>query len=400
MRKTLIMGVVMLCTTLQTNAQGNNSGMGGDEGDVESLATKVMKQEKKNDMFNVYLNYAASVQVNEQDNAWNSAFANKQLRLEIMGHITDKLYYRLRHRLNSSNQAARGDNFARATDLMLIGYDFNKKIGVQAGKVCQAWGGYEYDENPMYIYEYSEFVNRMDIFKAGASVSYKPVETQEFVFQVTNTYSGNLQEEYGEKALALGKKSKVIKSAGAPFTYILNWNGSFFGNRLQTRWAVGLQKLAVGQTAKLITLGQKLNLPKLQVYLDYMSEWDDVDHLRLVSEELVPTFDGLNRDFDHFYFQDTRYHSFIAKANWQFYPQWNLMLKGAYETAHLDEYNAFQDYRKSYSYLASVEYYPIKKQDLRFFLAYVGRHVNYEYDDWDYSTNRIELGLMYRIKCY
>lgn len=47
----------------------------------------------------------------------------------------------------------------------------------------------------------------------------------------------------------------------------------------------------------------------------------------------------------------------------------------------------------------------MKSEDFRLFLAYVGRHYNYDdqmkaYDLHDYSTNRIELGFMYRIKVF
>ena len=52
--------------------------------------------------------------------------------------------------------------------------------------------------------------------------------------------------------------------------------------------------------------------------------------------------------------------------------------------------------------MGSVEYYPMKDQDFRVFLAYTGRR--FDYSDKcglkDYNTNRIELGFMYRIKAY
>ena len=96
------------------------------------------------------------------------------------------------------------------------------------------------------------------------------------------------------------------------------------------------------------------------------------------------------------------YNSFITKANWQFAPKWNLMLKGTYETASVSKIEMLKDYRKSLGYIGSIEYYPDKTQDLRLFLAYVGKHIDYSDKCGlkDYNTNRIELGFMYRIKCY
>ena len=49
-----------------------------------------------------------------------------------------------------------------------------------------------------------------------------------------------------------------------------------------------------------------------------------------------------------------------------------------------------------------MEYYPVKSQDFRVFLAYVGRKVTYKDGVGldKYNTNRIELGFKYRIKAY
>jgi hypothetical protein len=88
--------------------------------------------------------------------------------------------------------------------------------------------------------------------------------------------------------------------------------------------------------------------------------------------------------------------------NWQFAPQWNLMLKGMYETASVTKIEQMKDYRKSYAYMGSIEYYPVKSQDFRIFLAYIGRKYDYSKASGlkDYNTNRIEIGFMYRIKAY
>ncbi len=55
---------------LGANAQGRNTGMGGSDGDYQSLSERVFKLEKKTDAFNVYFNYAAAFQelFTEDDN--------------------------------------------------------------------------------------------------------------------------------------------------------------------------------------------------------------------------------------------------------------------------------------------------------------------------------------------
>ena len=402
--KKIIMMFAALAMTMGANAQGNNIGMGGGDGDIQSIHERITKLEKKNDMFNLYFNYAASFQAehNSLSDEWGTKFANKQLRLEIKGNLTDKLYYRLRHRLNKATDAKGEDNFAKATDIMMVGYNFNDKLSISGGKMCQIWGGFEFDENPMYIYQYSDMVDNMDNFMAGVTVSYKPIPTQEIAVEISNAYNGKFADEYGDEAVVVNNdEAHALQKSKNPLTYIINWNGSFFDGKLNTRWAWGLQTQAKGKYSRMLTLGQQLNLPKFQWYFDYMGAFDDLDRLKIATNELGGAFVGGDAP-GNVYLGKVHYNSFITKANWQFAPSWNLMLKGMYETASVTKMEQFKNYRKSFGYMGSIEYYPAKQQDFRLFLAYVGRKYDYSTKCGlkDYNTDRIELGFMYRIKAY
>lgn len=404
--KKIIMMFAALAMTMGANAQGSNIGMGGCDGDIQSIHERITKLEKKNDMFNLYFNYAASFQAehNSLSDEWGTKFANKQLRLEIKGNLTDKLYYRLRHRLNKATDAKGEDNFAKATDIMMVGYNFNDKLSISGGKMCQIWGGFEFDENPMYIYQYSDMVDNMDNFMAGVTVSYKPIPTQEIAVEISNAYNGKFADEYGDEAVVVNNdEAHALQKSKNPLTYIINWNGSFFDGKLNTRWAWGLQTQAKGKYSRMLTLGQQLNLPKFQWYFDYMGAFDDLDRLKIATNELGGALVDADGDaLGNAYFGKVHYNSFITKANWQFAPSWNLMLKGMYETASVTKMEQFKNYRKSFGYMGSIEYYPAKQQDFRLFLAYVGRKYDYSTKCGlkDYNTDRIELGFMYRIKAY
>lgn len=400
MNKTLLT-CALLTASLTAGAQnGANIGMGGSEGNYASLAEKVAKIEKKNDVFNVYFNYAASFQAerNSLVDEWHTGFANKQLRLEIKGNIGDHLFYRLRHRLNKTNEARTQDNFSKATDIMMAGWKFNDKWSVQAGKMCQIWGGFEFDENPMYIYQYSDMVDNMDNFMAGVVVSYKPVPTQEFAVEVSDANNDSFSKVYGVGAASQEENSvRPLTSSRNPLTYIANWNGSFADGMINTRWSWGIQTQARHKYSRMLILGQQLNLDKFQWYVDYMGAWDALDRLGIATSDL-----GLNGGGHNLYASDVHYNSFITKVNWQFAPHWNLMLKGMYETASVSKLERGKNYRKSFGYMSSVEYYPLKDQDFRVFLAYVGRKYDFSEKSGlkDYNTNRIELGFMYRIKAF
>lgn len=384
------------------NAQDNH-GYGGDDGHFKSLAEEVTKLKKSSDMFNVYLNTAASVQVEtDNEHQWSTGFKNKHLRLEIKGNLTDKLYYRFCYRMTNSNVARSEDNFARSTDVVMIGYRFSDKLSVEAGKIFQPLGGYEVDENPIYIYEYSDLTGGLECYLGGVVVNYKPVPTQEIVVGVTNAHNDKFADVYGDNSLAIegdGTQNRILEKTRIPLGYSLGWNGSFLNNRLLTRWSWGIEGEARHKYSRMLILGQKLDLDRLQWYFDYMYQNDGLDRFGLASREVRDFFPAVGGEV---WMSDVHYTSFITKLNWQFAPQWNLMLKGMYETASVTKVDRFKDFRKSYGYVGSVEYYPVKSQDFRVFLAYVGRKVTYKDGVGleKYNTNRIELGFKYRIKAY
>ena len=400
-RKTLLC-CCLLALSVSMNAQDNH-GYGGDDGHFKSLAEEVTKLKKSNDMFNVYLNTAASAQVEtDNEHEWSTGFKNKHLRLEIKGNLTDKLYYRFCYRMTNSNVARSEDNFARSTDVVMIGYRFSDKLSVEAGKIFQPLGGYEVDENPIYIYEYSDLTGGLECYLGGVVVNYKPVPTQEIVVGVTNVHNDKFADVYGDNSLAIegdGTQNRILEKTRIPLGYSLGWNGSFLNNRLLTRWSWGIEGEARHKYSRMLILGQKLNLDRLQWYFDYMYQNDGLDRFGLASREVRDFFPAVGGEV---WMSDVHYTSFITKLNWQFAPQWNLMLKGMYETASVTKVDRFKDFRKSYGYVGSVEYYPVKSQDFRVFLAYVGRKVTYKDGVGldKYNTNRIELGFKYRIKAY
>ena len=400
-RKTLLC-CCLLALSISMNAQDNH-GYGGDDGHFKSLAEEVTKLKKSNDMFNVYLNTAASAQVEtDNEHEWSTGFKNKHLRLEIKGNLTDKLYYRFCYRMTNSNVARSEDNFARSTDVVMIGYRFSDKLSVEAGKIFQPFGGYEVDENPIYIYEYSDLTGGLECYLGGVVVNYKPVPTQEIVVGVTNAHNDKFADVYGDNSLAIegdGTQNRILEKTRIPLGYSLGWNGSFLNNRLLTRWSWGIEGEARHKYSRMLILGQKLNLDRLQWYFDYMYQNDGLDRFGLASREVRDFFPAVGGEV---WMSDVHYTSFITKLNWQFAPQWNLMLKGMYETASVTKVDRFKDFRKSYGYVGSVEYYPVKSQDFRVFMAYVGRKVTYKDGVGldKYNTNRIELGFKYRIKAY
>lgn len=327
--------------------------------------------------FNMYFNFQSSFdaeRIGEAD--LTTKFKARQLRLEVRGDLTERIFYRFRHRLNKSNAAVSLDNLATATDMMYAGFRLNEKWSATVGKMCQAWGGYEFDLNPMNIYEYSDFLENMDNFMLGAMITYAPNPSHEFNLQITDVRNSNFADLYATA-------TATIKESNTPLAYIFNWNGNLLDGLVQTRWGAGLQSEADGYTNTLVMLGTKLNLPKFQVFLDYMMANDQLDRLKFTPRSKAEVV------------KDAKYNSFVLKAEYQPAPEWNIFAQGLYETANSSLAN---NEFKGIGYFAGVEYLPFKEQDLRFFLAYIGR--SRDTNSVKVDTNRISVGMMYRIKAF
>lgn len=425
--KSIMLSAFTIASLLPVNAlaQGTNDGLGGDDGNIESLYTKVTNIEKKQKALNFYVNFAESFQAehSSKTDEWTTRFYNKNLRIEMTGWLTDNLYYRFRHRLNKTDAPMSEDNFAKATDYMMVGWKFNDTWSIQGGKKCQALGLFEFDENPMFIYQYSDMEDNVDSSKGALNLLYNPSKTQQFSAEVSNTYNGKLADEFGANAqvttgkvvndgAAGGKKLEVeaLEKSNSPLTYSVGWNGKFFDNKLQTRWSYSHRTQAKGKYSRFFRFGQRLNLSKLQWYADYNHTYDDLDRMKIASKEIVNEMvnsicpDSEENGYTNLYLSKVRYQGIVTKMNWQFAKDWNLMLKGMWETASATKDEKFKNYRTAYGYIGSLEYYPARKQkqDLRFFLAYVGRKYDYSKKCGlkDYNTDRIELGMMYRLKAY
>lgn len=350
---------------------------------------------EKADKFNVYLNLQTGLDVLQQrPNDFKTAFKARQLRLEFLGNITPKLFYRLRHRLNRSNQAFSLDNLSQATDMMYVGYHFNDKFSLIGGKIVQAWGGFEFDLNPIYIYEYSDFINHMDNFMLGIHLSYRPKKNQEWVLQITNARNRSFKEIY--------PNSSDIRPSSLPLTYILNWNGAFFKDKVQTRWAYGIQTEAKNHLSHMAMLGAKLHLKKWQVFFDYHFAREDIDRLgyAAVYKQGVERVEAPPLTLSHVF-----YHTYIVKAEYRPTPFFNTFVKGMYERADANERYLPEGFKnsayRSYGYFAGTEYMPFKtRQDLRLFLVYVGRKYVYQNEGRSNFSHRLSVGIIYRIPAF
>ena len=372
----------------------------------KSLYEELSGVKKKTDKFNLYMNMNGSFDAMFNDNGFDyGKFNMRQLRIEAKGNVNEWLSYRWRQRLNRPNNGGDNiDNLPTSIDIAGIGVKLSDKFSLFLGKQCAAYGGFEFDANPIEIYEYSDMIEYMSNFMTGINIGYDFMEGQQLNFQVLNSLNGDFYSMYGNFGLEkdiFGNDVIIATPSKLPLVYTLNWNGNF-ANIYKTRWSASLMSQAEGKNLYYFALGNELTLGKFNMYFDVMYSNDAIDRSGIMTE-IVGEVHGHN-------IFKTSYLSLVTKLNYRFAEKWNVFVKGMYETAsvidHTDPraYPFIKNgkYRTSLGYLGGIEYYPMES-NLHFFLTYVGRHYIYNearVNKADYSTNRVSVGFIYQLPMF
>ncbi|MBQ8222860.1 MAG: OprO/OprP family phosphate-selective porin [Bacteroidales bacterium] len=380
MKKLLTLLIIAFCV-IGANAQSLSTTQG------KSLYEELSGVKKKTDKFNLYMNMNGSFDAMFNDNGFDyGKFNMRQLRIEAKGNVNEWLSYRWRQRLNRPNNGGDNiDNLPTSIDIAGIGVKLGDKFSLFAGKQCAAYGGFEFDANPIEIYEYSDMIEYMSNFMTGINIGYDFMPGQQLNFQILNSLNGDFYSMYGVVPNATPSK--------LPLVYTLNWNGNF-SNVYKTRWSASIMSEAEGKNLYYFALGNELTFGKFNMYLDFMYSNDNIDRGRILTD----MFGGGPS------LENTAYMSIVTKLNYRFADKWNVFVKGMYETASLTEKSLLLEegkYRTSLGYLGGIEYYPMES-NLHFFLTYVGRHYMYEEiaNKPDYSTNRVSVGFIYQLPMF
>ena len=368
-----------------------------------TLFERVAKIEKKSDKFNLYFNmhYALDADFTAEEFE-QAAFNMHQFRIEAKGKVTDWLSYRWRQRLNRCNDGGGFiDNLPNSIDLAYLNFSVTDKFSISAGKLCAAYGGIEFDMNPIEIYRYSEIINNMSNFMSGVMFTYDFTPNQQLAFQVLDSRNGSIEDTYG----------KNLDANKVPFVYTLNWNANMFDGAWQTRWSASVMDEVKDKYMYYVALGNQFNFsPKCNMFVDLMSSYEQLDR-----KGIMTNIFGGQAAFNGHNMSNTLYNSLVAKVNWRFQPKWNFFVKGMLESAAIyggdandGVYNggnvANGNYRTSVGYLTGVEYYPMES-NMHLFLTFVGQtHLFTErakaLGQNDYSTQRVSLGFIYQLPVY
>lgn len=364
----------------------------------QTLFEELTNVKKKTDKFNLYLNMQGSFDANFQNGFQEGAFKMQQLRIEAKGNINNWLYYRYRQRLNRSNNSSGAiDNLPTSIDYAAIGIKFNDHFHLFAGKQSTVYGGFEFDLNPIDVYEYCSLLDNMSNFLTGVTIGYDINANHQINLQALDSRNGSFNSTYGITEDSEGNLPD-LQSGKLPLVYTLNWNGNF-NNTFKTRWSASIMNEAKGKNMYYYAFGNELNIGKFNMYLDVMYSKEGLDRKGIISD-ITGRLGGHNTF-------NSDYLAVTSKLNYRFLPKWNVFIKGMYDTASVSKASEGIEkgnYRTSWGYLTGIEYYPMET-NLHFFLTYVGRSYDFAsrakaFGQQNYSTNRVSVGFIWQMPIF
>jgi hypothetical protein len=318
-----------------------------------------------------------------------SKFKIEQFRFELKGYIHEKIFFRFRHRYTSSFEPQTLDKIIKGVDMAYVRFDLSDKWQLSVGKMCADWGGIEFDLNPIDIYEYSDIIEMADNFLTGAGIYYQANDNNGFAFQLLDSRTGTFEELYDTVP--------DVKASKVPLALVFNWRGNFFDGKFSTIWSYSLFTEAKGIGMNYIALGNQFRSDKVDVAYDFKISFEDLDRTGIISGDIP---DNLY----NYSVRNTVYRSHWTRITYKMTDKWHLSLDAFLDCAlwkdDLDPLKTENKFRTAYSIVPTIELFPFKNYNLKFFLGYVGRW--YQYSDYakdriglsDYNTGRVMIGLI------
>ena len=168
------------------------------------------------------------------------------------------------------------------------------------------------------------------------------------------------------------------------------------------RYATAWGQQAEGRNILYLTAGNTWQKGPLLAYLDVMYSRQGLDSHGIVTDlQGAPIESPLTAQY-------TEYFSLIGNVDYRIHPNWNVYVKGAYETAGVYKENgAFEKgkYRTTWNLQACVEYFPMRNSELKIFahMLHKGHSLTQRARDLGAvspDTQRFSLGLVYTIPVF
>lgn len=376
-----------------------------------SLFEYATKIPKRNKVFNLDLELHAGFYADFTEGKLDeAAFRFKDVKVDVTGEVTDRLFYWYRQKINSGYETLSLENLSESIEYAYIGYKLTDRLTLTAGKQDVFYGGFEYDPNPLTIYEYSDMNEYALCYLTGVGLGYEVSPSQELRLQVTNSRMGSMEEDYG-LLLDDMEKPKI------PLFYTFNWNSSYADELINLRYSVSAAEQAHKKYMYSFFAGQNIDADPWYAYLDVMYTRGALDPLGLLTELKGFETENISEDGTNgeeeietmpVRMQHCDYFSLVAEVQYRFHPKWQLFAKGMYETASLYKSDGVYEkgkYRTAWGYQGGIEYYPMADDNLHIFFMGSGR--TYALTErakatgaFLENTGRVAIGFVYKLPLF
>ena len=362
MKRLLLSCCILLCVVLTLKAQ--EQPLISPDDSIRSLVGRLFPNSNPNLSAHMNLQFSTSGVANFiEGDLEDASFKLNRVKLEILGSFSKQFSYHFRQSFNKQDIAL---------------------------------GGYEYYVNAIKVREYSEFNDNISCYQAGVAGRFNLSSTNELVLQVVNNRSGENDETY------LYGLPQGVEKAKVPVLSTVNWNGFFFDNAVQLRYADSYGQLAEGKNLCCFTAGNIYEKGPVIAYIDLMYSREGLDSKGIISDLQGPVLTAPSTA------QNAEYFSTVVNFDYRVHPNWNLYLKGAYERAGIYKANGHFEkglYRTTWNAQACVEYFPMRNSELLIFahLLYKGHHLTRRAQalgSTSPDTQRFSVGLVYSIPVF
>ena len=340
--------------------------------------------------------YTSAAAYFTEGNFDEAAFRINRVRMEILGSFSKDFTYHFRQSFNKYSNPHTLDNLSSSIEYAYVSWKLSPKFDLTVGKQFLPLGGHEYNVNGIKIREFSEFNNNVACYQAGVGMTYNFSPTQELSLKLLNNRNGEDKDMY-----VYGRPDGVEK-AKVPIISALAWNGYFADKALLLRYATAWGQQAEGRNILYLTAGNTWQKGQLLAYLDVMYSRQGLDSHGIVTDlQGAPMESPVTAQY-------TEYFSLIGNVDYRIHPNWNVYVKGAYETVGVYKENgAFEKgkYRTTWNLQACVEYFPMRNSELKIFahMLHKGHSLTQRARDLGAvspDTQRFSLGLVYTIPVF
>ena len=340
-----------------------------------------------------------------------SKFRIRRMRWEIYGDIAPTLSFHFRQNINGSFELSGMENINNSIEMAFVRWQPTEKLELMIGKQFLNVSGYECWVNGVDVREFSDFNDYFNPCRAGVTANFHMNSNQMLGIQLANSIPNALEHFLPYPVPSTIEKSKAPLIAGT------QWIGYFADKALMLQYSASFGNMAKNKNLLMLTGGNVWKKGPVTAYLDFMYSREGLDTKGQVSQLSDLTVSDENAvQWTPVSAQNVEYFTTIANLDYRVHKNWNVFIKGAFETAGVYESNGTKAngevlfskglYKRTWNGQLCAECIPMPERDnLRFYAHLLYKKYNYteqgrKLGAVNNDMQRITLGLVYTIPVF